>query len=261
MKAKLEQTTDYSMFEMHPCNRTLRDKPELEQSMQKHGFLPSGAIHVCRSESGKLRVIRGHHRLHYAMRIKLPVYYIVDDAQVDIFELEGDTTATWSMQDFAAARAASGDKPCQQLLAFQKKHGVPIGIAASLIAGETAGSANANKQVKAGRLKLGDQKHANEVGNILEQLKGFGVEVATAGLFVVAISKVLRVPEFDSEAFLSKMRLYPMNIHRRTTVKEYLEEIEALYNYAAKSAKTRIPLAFRAKEISMKRHLSFGKQS
>jgi hypothetical protein len=261
MKPELKVTTDYSIFEMHPCNRPLSEKPELEDSMRRHGFIPSSAIHVSPNGGGKFRVIRGHHRLHYAKRIKLPVYYIVDDSRVDIFDLEGDTTGTWSMKDFVAARSASGDKECSRLKAFREKHNLPIGVAASLVAGESAGSHNAQRQVKQGKFKAGDQAHAENVVKVTDELRTMGVDFAVSGLFVQAISRALRVPEFDVDLFLSKVRLYPMNLHRRTTTGEYLEEMESLYNYGAKTAKSRIPLAFRAKEVGLKRQRTFGKQS
>ncbi len=261
MKTKLEMTTDYSIFEMHPCNRPLRDKPDLERSMKEHGFMPSSAIHVRTNGIGKFKVIRGHHRLHYAKRMKLPVYYIVDNTDVDIFPLEGDTGASWSMPDFAAARAAAGDKACAKLLEFQKQHALPIGVAASLVAGESAGSHNAQRQVKEGKFIAGDPSHSLSVVKVTDTLRELGVEFAGTGLFVSAISKVLRVPEFDAELFVSKVRMYPMNIHRRSTVNEYIMEIEALYNYMAKSQKNKIPLAFRAKEVGLTRQRTFGKNS
>jgi hypothetical protein len=261
MKARLESTTDYAMFEMHPCNRPLAEKPELEQSMKTHGFMPSGAIHVRRNGNGTLKVIRGHHRLHCAKRLKLPVFYIVDETEVDIFDLEGDSRVAWSMPDFVSARAASGDKACAHLIEFQRKHKLPIGAAASLVAGETASSHNAQKMVKQGKFKAGDQSHANAVVQITDALLLLGVEFATSWLFVQALSRALRVPEFDGEAFLAKVRLYPMNLHRRASASEYIEEIEALYNYGAKSPRSRIPLAFRAKEVGMKRQRTFGRES
>jgi len=261
MKPKLESTTDYGMFEMHPCNRPLAEKPELEQSMKTHGFMPSGAIHVRKNGSGKFKVIRGHHRLHCAKRLKLPVFYIVDETEVDIFDLEGDSRVAWNMPDFTAARAAAGDKACAQLLEFQRKHHLPIGAAASLIAGESASSHNAQRLVKQGKFKAGDQAHANAVVRITDALRDAGLEFASSWLFVQAMSRALRVPEFDGEAFLAKARLYPMNLHRRASAGEYIDEIEALYNYGAKSPRSRIPLAFRVKEVGMKRQRTFGKES
>jgi hypothetical protein len=258
MSEKLEKTTDYSIFEMHPCNRPLAERKLLEKSMQERGFMPSSAIHVKKTGKGKLKVIRGHHRLHCAKRLKLPVFYIIDDTDVDIFDLEGDGRVAWSMKDFALARSSDGDAACSYMIAFQKKHNLTMGVAASLVYGESAGSHNAQQYVKEGKFKVGDQSHANKVVCITDVLLELGISFATSMLFIKALSAAIRVPEFDTDVFLSKARLYPMNIHRRTSAGEYMDEIESLYNYQSKSPKSRIPLAFRAKEVQLKRQKTFG---
>lgn len=260
-KPQFGKTEDYSLFEVHECNRPLVDKPELERSMKEHGFMPSCAIHVRINGSGKLKVIRGHHRLHYARRLKLPVYYIIDGTDVDIFDMEGDYRVMWNMRDFATARANDGSDDCAKLVKWSEKTGIPIGIAASLLAGESAGSHNAQRLVKQGKFKIGDTSHAQKCMDLIDHMAGLGAEFSRTGLFVVAVSKCLRVPEFDVEHFKAKVSLYPMNVHRRTTVPEYIAEIEALYNYAAKSAKQRIPLSYRVKEVGMNRKNTFGKKS
>jgi len=257
----LYKTTDYSIFEMHECNRDLKEKAELERSMKQHGFMRSGAIHVTPSKTGKLKVIRGHHRLDCAKRLGLPVWYIIDKTEVDIFDLEGDGTATWNLADFATARARSGDQDCCKLLAWAKKHNMPLGHAASLMTGESAGSHNAQKLVRVGKYRCEETKHAADVAEITDALLKLGVEFAKSGLFVSAISSALRVPEFNVAHFMSNASLYPANIHRRTSTGDYLAELEALYNYDVKLSKKRIPLAFRAKEVGMNRKRSFGKKS
>jgi len=46
---------------------------------------------------------------------------------------------------------------------------------------------------------------------------------------------------------------------KRGTVDEYLAEIEGLYNYTTKPDR-RMPLAFRAREVSRARQQSFGRK-
>ena len=84
---KLKVTRDYDFFEMHNLNRPLHDDPLLLASMKKYGFMPSQPLQCVRNGGTKLKVIRGHHRLNYAKQLGLPVWYIVDDSNTDIFEL------------------------------------------------------------------------------------------------------------------------------------------------------------------------------
>ncbi|MCR4331556.1 MAG: hypothetical protein NUV34_02445, partial [Sulfuricaulis sp.] len=87
-KPKLQCTHKYDLFEMHELNRPLHDDPRLLASMQKTGFMPSSPIQCVRNGNGTLKVVRGHHRLTYAKRLGLPVWFVVDDTKTDLFDLE-----------------------------------------------------------------------------------------------------------------------------------------------------------------------------
>ena len=257
MKIKLQRTNNYELFEMHECNRDLHDNQVLKESMRQHGFMPSSPLHCKRNGNGTLKVIRGHHRLYCAKELKIPVYYIIDESNCDIFSLEGGSGQNWSVVDFATARAKDGDKNCASLIAFKKKHGLPIGAAASLVGGESAGSQNKNSQVKEGTFHSGDMKHANAVVRITDFCRDAGMAFATSFGFVSAISSALYVPEFDGEKFLAHAALYPRMMSRRARTVDYMQEVEMLYNYGARGK--RLPLAICAREIGAERHKTFGK--
>lgn len=95
---KLESTTDYSRFEIQGDHRDFHESRTLLASMQKHGFWPSSAIHCMRASNGKLTVIRGRRRLHYARELGLPVWYIVDDTNTTFVERECCREG-WSRRD------------------------------------------------------------------------------------------------------------------------------------------------------------------
>jgi hypothetical protein len=256
MKPKLEKTYDYSRFEMHDHNRALHDNDVLLESMQKHGFMPSSPIHCVQNGSGKYKIIRGHHRFSYAKRLKLPVYYVLDNSNTNIFDLEGSALQAWSVKDFAVGYARSGHKDIATLLAFKQKHGLTLLSAASLLGGESAGSGNKVKSVKSGKFKLGDTKHATQLVAITDLCREQQIPFATATTFVNALSMALRVPEFDQNIFMHRIRTSGTNLRRRSKVEDYLDEIEALYNYGAKAK--RLPLKFKAIELSRQRKETFG---
>lgn len=255
-KPELRRTTNYSLFEMHENNRPLHDTKMLLASMQLHGFMPSGAIHCQRMPNGKLKVIRGHHRLDCAKRLKIPIWYIVDDTPCDIFGLEGLPGQNWSVLDFANGYAQAGNKNYELVLWFKKKHNMPMGAAASLVGGEGANSHNKVKAIKSGTFKAGDLKHANAVAAIIDLCRQKGVEFATSSAFIGAVSTALRVPEFDPEAFKHKVATFGANMRKRGCINEYLDEIEALYNYGAKAK--RMPVKFRAMQVGRERQSNFG---
>jgi hypothetical protein len=132
MKPKLESTKDYELFKLSKLSRPLHKDKVLLRSMQKYGFLPSCPIHCVETGNGKLKVIQGQHRLHYAKKLGLPVYYVIDDSNPDLSDLEA-VRQKWELIDFAEAYANSGNKNYIKLLAFKKKYRLPLGAAASLL--------------------------------------------------------------------------------------------------------------------------------
>lgn len=256
-KPKLQVTRNYDIFEMHPVNRDIQEKPVLVASLKAHGFMPSSPIQCVRNSTGKLRVIRGHSRLYYSQRLGLPVWYVVDESNTDLYNLEGDSSSRWSVSDFLTSRAKGGDVHCQRVIEFQRKHGLTIGSAISLLAGESAGSNNHMNAVKRGTFKVSaDLGHAHAVADAIDHFKACGLAFVTRSAFVGAVSLALRVPELDVELLKHRVTLNPTIVQNRPTTKECLDELDGLYNYGGKSK--RIPLAFRALEIARERHASFG---
>jgi len=256
-KPKLYYTKDLGIFQMHELNRDIAEKPALEASMQKHGFMPSSPIQCVRGAGGSLKVIRGHHRLHYAKRLGLSVWYVIDPTVTDIFELEGDSSSRWTLSDFVHARAKSGDEHCARVLEFQKRHGIGLGATVSLMGGESAGSMNSCDKLKRGTFRVSkDLSHANLVAELVDYCRASGAYCAGETSFVNALSSVCRVPEFEPAVFKQRVSKMPSLIAKQTDRRGYLSIIEDVYNYAAKGK--RVPLAFRAAEVGRQRHESFG---
>lgn len=256
-KPKLQFTRDLSIFEMHPLNRDLSEHPALEESMKKYHFMPSSPIQCVRNGPGKLKVIRGHHRLEYAKRLGLGVWYVIDPTVTNIFDLEGDSSSRWSIKDFLHARARAGGEDYKKVIAFQKQYVINLGAAISLMAGESAGSQNAAKKVKQGTFRVSkDLTHALLVGELVAFCRSHGAACAGETGFVNALSAVARVPEFEPQVFRSRITKMPSLLAKQATTKSYLEIIEEVYNYGAKGK--RLPLAFRAIEVGRERKATFG---
>jgi hypothetical protein len=255
-KPKLQYSRDLSLFEAHEHNREQHEDKVLMASMQRVGFMPSSPLQCVRNGSGKLKVIRGHHRLDIAKRLGIGVWYIVDDSNTDLHQLEG-VQQGWSVRNFCTSRASAGDPHCAAILAFQRAHGLTLGSAAALVGGESAGSDNKIRAIKTGAFKASlDQSHANAVVAVTDRCRELEIEFATSTAFVSAVSLALRVPEFDGARFNHRVALNPALMQKRSTVEGCLREIEALYNYGAKEK--RLPLAFRAREIARTRQIDFG---
>ena len=257
MIPKLLQTIDYGLFKLNKLNREFHEDKILEASMQKYGFLPSNPIQVRRiPNSEKLEIIRGHHRFRYAKKLKLPIWYVIDEAEVDIYELEAGKIQ-WNLKDYVFARAQAGDDDCHEVLEFVEDHKISLGAAVSLLGGESPASTNRRSTIKKGTFHIGSKTHANEVVLITDICIKEKIPFGTSYGFVAALSFALRVPKFNRDRFIHKIKLLPGLMKKRSTTTEYLEEIDKLYNHG--SSKNRISVAFEAKELSKQRQRNFGK--
>jgi len=256
MGPKLQVTKDYSIFEYHKFNRPIHDNPRLLASMKKYAWMPSHPMQCIRGKDGKLIVKRGHHRLEIAKQLGIGVWYVIDESGPDNPGEMEPVEWPWSLDDYATAYWRTGDKDYAELLSFRKTHHLTLRSAASLLAGESASSHNQSTKVKAGSFKVGNTTHGKVVVSITDRCRNRGVIFATQTAFVSAVSLAVRVPELDEKILLHRIEMDGAKLRKRGTVNEYLEEIDALYNYAAKK---RIPLAFRAREVSKQRQDTFGK--
>jgi len=253
MTAKLMVTKDYDLFEMNDLNRGIEEKPGLLDSMARHGFMPSSPIQVTtvNGRRDRFKIIRGHHRYHYAKRLGIPLYFVVDDSNTDLHSLERDSSQSWSVTDFAESHERAGDPAYVTLMDFKRKHHLTMGAAASLVGGEGASSHNKLGAIRRGTFKCGDMAHARAVVAITDYCRELGVPFATNSAFVGAVSAVLRVKEFDASVFKHRLSLHAAMLNKRSRQDEYLEEIEALYNYQARG--NRIPLKFLAIQAANER--------
>lgn len=259
-KARLRVTKDYDLFEMHEVNRDIQEDPVLLASMKEHGFMPSSPIHCASNGSGKLKIVRGHHRYHYARKLKLPIWYIVDNSNTDIYDLEATRHPSWVLRDFLRSYAKAGKAEYKRVLSFQEKHGLTQQVTISLLAGISAGShrhATNQEQVKRGTFQVAqDLSHAMAVVNITDYFREKRIPFATRASFVKAVSMVVRVPEFEPNVLKHRLAQAPALMQERTNTEGYLDELEALYNYGAKGK--RMALAYLAREVGRQRQATFG---
>lgn len=259
-QGRLYKTEEYSLFDTHEYNRPIHEDPLLLNSLREHGFMPSSPMHCKENGNGKLKIVRGHHRFHLAKMLKIPVYFILDNTDVDIYDLEGSSKPRWSAYDFLFSRARSGDNECKALLSYQKTNRLPLGAAAELFAGRTSGAMNALKEIKKGTFQRGEQEHGEKVIAVLDALDAFNLDFSRSSSFVKAISHALRIPDLKYDQFLQKVQSFGSFMHKRATYQDYLEEIENLYN-RSKQAKDRLPIKILANAVAQKRKETFGRKN
>jgi hypothetical protein len=244
-QGRIYRTDDYSIFKTHENNRPLHEDQQLYISLKTHGFRCSDPIHCRQAEDGRLKVVRGHHRLHYAKMLKIPVYYIIDNADLDIYQFEGNTKVRWTISDFVFSRARNGDDSYKKLLDYYQKHRIPIGAAVQLLAGNAVrggeGSSGKLQEVKMGNFKIGDRGHADSVMAILDLLDKFALDFSRSKSFIGAVSHILKIPNINKERFYNKMQNFGSFLTKQASMIDYLDKLESLYNRGSASA-GRLPI-------------------
>ena len=217
--------------------------------MKTHGFIPAYPLHVVRNGDGKLKIKAGHHRFDVAKKLGLAVWYVICDDSAGIHELEVPT-GLWKFRDYMASFCRIGSEPHLAIAEYADRTGISMMQAASMLAGESASSGNQLVHVKKGTFLVKDTAHAELVGKIIVGCKDCGVTFATNSNFVSAVSSIAKLAEFDADNFLHKVAMNPGMMKKQATMAQFVDMIDAVYNYHAKH---KIALAFLAREAARNR--------
>ena len=249
-KAKIEQTTNYSLFVYHENQQAMSPVRvrRVVESMQKTGFWPSKPIGVYRS-SGKLVIIDGHHRFEAARTLGLPVLFVEEpEEHGELIGIANSIVGTWKTQSFAKLYASQGNQDYEDLM-FYVERGISLQQAASLLHGESAHSGNSAQRVKHGTFKIKTDKYINAVLSIVDTVKDAAPEICKKA-YINALSLLLFIKQFDQDVLIKRIQAHPTGIVRCADKNQALEALEEVYNFRARE---KTPLAFLAKEAARKR--------
>lgn len=250
---KIEETKDYSKFELHQFNRNIGNTDRLVSSMKKYGWIPAFPMYVIRNGRGKFKIKAGHHRFEAARQLDIPVKYIVWEDDISIHELE-HTTSQWTLSDYLVSFVGCGRPDYLRVQDYIKRTGVDLASAISMLAGEQASSNNQGPRFKFGTYRVAnDTSHAELVGRIITRLKEIKAEGADHRNFTRALSRVCFVREFDVNRFLKQAEQHKYLFDRQSTMAGYMQVIEEVYN-RQRQAHHKLPLAFMADEQAAKRN-------
>ena len=256
------QTTDYDMFVMHDQNRVIVDqggfKPrkDLINSMKQDGFLETGHIVCLLKKDGALEIIEGHNRFVSAKHLGLPIWFTAHPDGCKATPLKhSKTIKPWASRDFASAHAQdSGDYA--EVMAYQRKTGIPPLACFALYLGITAGSSgNLNDVMKAGAFQIKDRVLPNSVRLILDAIKQHS-GLATSKNLVNAISRAIFAEGFDVNRMVERINKRPELIKKCNQVSDYEEMLELIYKHAIKSERLHLRVEI---EKAMRKRLAVNR--
>lgn len=230
---QIRSTRNYRLFHRDKQNRVLDLKKhrKLQKSMERYGFLQSFPIVCHRNGSKTLSVKDGQHRLAFAEQLGLPVYFVEEDVDFDVADVN-NTQKIWATKDYALKFAADGVSDYQEGLEFSEQYGIPVGKAFSLLAGTTSFN-NVQDAFCGGVFKIKDRDWAHAVAGVYSQMCRLSSDLKKAA-FLDACMSICRVPEFDAERLVQCAARCRDKLVSYSTRDAYLAMLEEVYNFGRK---------------------------
>jgi hypothetical protein len=248
----LQKTRNYAQFAMTKENREVNllalrpQHKKLRASMQRYGFLPAHPLHV-RTNGGKYVVIDGQHRLAFAKEFGIDVYYVVDEANVDIAEVN-QAQAGWRPIDYARKWSTSGRKDYADVLAFAETYGIPLATSFAINANTIFG-ANVSEKILMGEYKISSTDRAARIGLMFRSIWSRAKSMKDNAL-VNALYACTFVDGFEDYRIMEAAQKRIHLFSKQPTRDAYLQLLEEVYNF---NRKVRVPIKFEAEEAMRKR--------
>jgi len=226
------QTSNYSLFKPINGNRrvNLSKVAKISEDVTA-GFnmLPYCPVIVSKSKKG-FNVIDGQHRLEVARNTNNPVYYVVcDDLSLRQIAQLNSRGQKWTVNDFLNCYCNLGAEHYITLKEVATEFRFPISTCASLLMFDNIKS-KAKEEFENGLFEvhyLDETKKALEITNELFSMYRFSKDRYLVG----AVRKIIQAGKCDFEVLKTKINAAPNVMDRQGDVKNYIYNIERVYNH------------------------------
>lgn len=235
-------STDYDKFKILTSNRKVSKAHvralvrSMEANPELFEFRP-----ILVNEA--MFIIDGQHRFTAAQQLGLPVWYVVGkDLTIKDTQAMNMNQRNWTPIDFARSHAALGKEEYQKYLKFREEyHHFEHGIVMGLLTGGLGGNSVTSNKFKNGDLVVDDLENSEDTADQLEEVLGVVKPIMSAhqsaGLLQAAL-RMMRHEDYNHEQFIKHLK-QQVEIRYRPNAKEYLRDLEDIYNYNMKTNRTR----------------------
>lgn len=231
--SKIYWTKDYKKFKFIHGNRDLlpiKLKRLMEDIKEGLNLLPYCPILV-NKEYG---IIDGQHRFYVAKKMGLNIYYvIVPDVTLSQIARLNNNQNRWKTQDFMNCFIDAGDNSqhYEILYEFVRQYKVSISLAVSMLYnGVPHEAGHAIAIFRDGSFKV---RYYDEAEHLMIKSNDYQefTDKTNTRAFLSALQKLLNNGIYDHDAVISKLKKHEMKIDHKGNAKEYMQQIEMLYNY------------------------------
>jgi hypothetical protein len=231
--AAIYSTKEYHRFKFSEDNRKTNPTQveKLINSMQTNGYA-KGSILIINERN---EIIDGQHRFLAAKEIGLPVTYAMFRGVSDIeIKILNQTTKNWDKIDFAEYWANKGNINYKALLDFMVEF-PKIKLTAALMLLMNEPNAHPQTDVYQGgdfRVRSVEKARTFARGILLTETY---YKDWTKIKFIAAMMKAMQHKDFKINTFIERLEKNRDLLYHCTKIELYLQRIEAVYNYHAKT--------------------------
>jgi hypothetical protein len=177
------------------------------------------------------KIIDGQNRYMACKRLKQPVYfvYVENFTHYQIARINQNNTA-WRTKDYLNCYVDLGVEPYVQLKEFINEYHVSISAAIKLLeSGYFVSGGGVLQEFKEGNFQVKQWNKAVHFAKMYKDYYDFS-EVCKSRCFQIAMLKLMRSENYHHDRVIAKLRKTKAVIEERGSAKEYISQLDILYN-------------------------------
>jgi len=229
---KIYYTNEYGMFRFLSGNRDLNEskiKKIIKSVESGLNFFKYNPVMVNEDNF----IIDGQHRFFVCKKLKLPVYYVVVP-NVELRQVAeiNNNQSRWKARDYMNCYIDAGvnREDYQALSDFIAAHKVSISLAINLLMYGKVSGGGKTEAFKDGDFKVNHLDEAMRIMYLAKDYQPFGAEYRSRS-FLQAIERLSKNEKYEHDKIIAKLEKHELKIEKQDSYKEYLKQIETLYNY------------------------------
>lgn len=237
---KIQFRKDYETFVLLTGNRVVNKlKIEKIKNDIQNGLnlLPYCPVIVFEKDQ-KLHIVDGQHRFFVSKDLGLPVYYVTSE-ELNLLQIAtmNSKQDKWKEKDFLNCYMELGIQDYKILNDFLIEFNVGIAVVAELLMnGKYTGGKETLNQFREGKFKVNFEEDARELLELIQSLFGRYRFSADRDLFR-AVQMIREKDLCDFDLLLKKIKSNPNLMDKQASPKDYIYNIEKVYNHQATNRK------------------------
>jgi len=220
---QIYETTDYDVFRFRPDNRRIKENIKLRESLKRVGILSPVVVNE------KMEIIDGQGRVTLAIKLKIPVPYLIKQGFCKREIIELNTSGNrWDIVDFIETYAMEGLEEYEKMLILLDRYNVPPSTLVN-IAFNTTDSDRPMEKTRNGQLRFTNYNFLVSFLDFYEELTNETIIKPSAPL-TSSLYTLYRLEKFNPDRVFQRSGDIAMRINGMSKQGPITEAILQSYN-------------------------------